>query len=217
MKLVAQSLELLLDPVSFWGLSRRTCEEEQVIGGRSRLFQASDEQTGRDKREELPAAFLCGREKTAAAAASWTRRAPGAVRSRRQAGVELGPSHVPQKASMLETDKVHVGVEERHDAKRRSSAGLQDTQWFINPALDSKRWPQRPQTFRYLDGELLPRTQLLRNDHAEPLLPAELQGVGVLAREELERHDAHPNQLVLVEFLEALGDDGAHPLKNNHL
>lgn len=64
----------------------------------------------------------------------------------------------------------------------------------------------------YLDGELLPRTQAVRLGDGELLLPAELQRVRVLAGQELQRHDAHPHQLVLVQLLEALGDDRPHPL-----
>lgn len=58
----------------------------------------------------------------------------------------------------------------------------------------------------YLDSELLPRSQALWQDDAELLLPTELQRVGILAGEELERHDAHSYQLVLVQLLKALCD-----------
>lgn len=64
----------------------------------------------------------------------------------------------------------------------------------------------------YLDCELLPRTQAVRLGDGEPLLPAELQRVCAVAGQELERHDAHSHQLVLVQLLKALGDDRAHPL-----
>lgn len=64
----------------------------------------------------------------------------------------------------------------------------------------------------YLDGELLPRTQAVGQGDGEPLLPAELQGVCVLVRKELKRHDAHSHQLVLVQLLKALSDDCTYPL-----
>lgn len=86
---------------------------------------------------------------------------------------------------MLEKDDVRLSVEQRGDEE-----GL---------------------PLACLDSELLPRTQALGQGDGEPLLPAELQRVGVLAGQELERHDAHPNQLVLVQRLEALGDDRTDP------
>lgn len=68
------------------------------------------------------------------------------------------------------------------------------------------------QPHSHLDSELLPRTQPLGHRDAELLLPAEFQGVCVLVREELQRHDAHSHQLVLVQLLKALGDDCAYTL-----
>lgn len=67
---------------------------------------------------------------------------------------------------------------------------------------------------QYLDSELLPGTQGLWDNDAEPLLPTELQSVCVLTWKKLERHDAHSDQLVLVQLLKALCDDGAYPLKH---
>lgn len=67
-------------------------------------------------------------------------------------------------------------------------------------------------TVSYRDGELLPGTQPVGEGDAEFLLPGELQGVCGLVGQELERHDAHPHQLVLVQLLEALGNDGANAL-----
>lgn len=64
----------------------------------------------------------------------------------------------------------------------------------------------------YLDGELLPWTQALWQGDGEPLLPGELQGVGILVRKELKRHDAHSHQLVLVQLLKALSDDCTYSL-----
>lgn len=65
----------------------------------------------------------------------------------------------------------------------------------------------------YLNGELLAGTQALWHDDAEALLPTELQRVGALAGQKLQRHDAHPHQLGFVELLKAFGDDGTHPLQ----
>lgn len=64
----------------------------------------------------------------------------------------------------------------------------------------------------YLHCELLPRTQAVGHRDSELLFPAEAQGIGVLLRQELKRHDAHAHQLVLVQLLEALGDDCAYAL-----
>lgn len=68
------------------------------------------------------------------------------------------------------------------------------------------------QPHSHLDRELLPRTQPLGHRDGELLLPAEFQGVCALVREELQRHDAHSHQLVLVQLLKALGDDCAYAL-----
>ena len=57
------------------------------------------------------------------------------------------------------------------------------------------------------------QSQLLGQADGELLLPTELQGVGRLAGQEAQGQDAHPQQLGLVELLEALGDDGSHPLR----
>ncbi|TNN79853.1 hypothetical protein EYF80_009890 [Liparis tanakae] len=65
----------------------------------------------------------------------------------------------------------------------------------------------------HLHCELLPGPRAVGPGDAEPLLAAELQRVGAVAGQKLERHDAHPHQLALVQLLEALGDDRANPLK----
>lgn len=62
--------------------------------------------------------------------------------------------------------------------------------------------------FARLDGEWLVGTEFLGQLDGEPLLPAELQGVCVLSGHELQRSDAHPQELPAVQLLEALRDHG---------
>lgn len=64
----------------------------------------------------------------------------------------------------------------------------------------------------YLHCELLPRTQAVGHHDSELLFPAQLQRIGVLLGQELKRDDAHAHQLVLVQLLEALGDDCTYAL-----
>lgn len=89
----------------------------------------------------------------------------------------------------------------------------------LNKRLATQKCQYQPRRWRvpsntvYLDSELLPRTQAFRQADAEPFLPAELQWVSVLPRQELQRHDAHSHQLVLVQLLKAFSDDCTHPLQ----
>lgn len=64
----------------------------------------------------------------------------------------------------------------------------------------------------YLHCKLLPGTQAFRHRDGELLFPAQLQRISVLLGQELKRHDAHAHQLVLVQPLEALGNDRAYAL-----
>ena len=60
------------------------------------------------------------------------------------------------------------------------------------------------------DGHRLARGQAaLETDHGQCLPPAEPQRRGRLAGLELERQDAHPDEVGAMDPLEALGDDEA--------
>lgn len=129
---------------------------------------------------------------------------------------EESPSDISEVASVLEDDNIDLAVEHGRDGEGLSFAGLQEkttqtSRSLLNEQL-KETCPLAAAAVPYLHCKLLPGTQAFRHRDGELLLPAELQRIGVLLGQELQRHDAHAHQLVLVQLLEALSNDRTYAL-----
>ena len=56
----------------------------------------------------------------------------------------------------------------------------------------------------HLDGDILPRAQVVRHRQGKPLSPRESQAVSVVPREVLQREDTHTDQVGAMDALIAL-------------
>lgn len=66
----------------------------------------------------------------------------------------------------------------------------------------------------YLYCELLSGRELLWDIDGESLFSTQLQRVGILSWQELQRSDSHPHQMILMNLLKALCYHCTHPLRH---